>query len=193
MNMLAKLMGLIAVVALIGWMVYSTGVPLAYLNLPSLLGVAMLTPAVMAWSVGFYPLFGALGRGLSCRPSANRSEHRRDLAVLAQAHVACWASGLLIWLIGLVSMLVNMTDPSQIGPGMALAILTTLYGAMLANMVCLPIADKLAQRSAEEALLKTIIIKGVMSIQSGDNPRVVEQKLKTFLPPALRMAAEQAG
>lgn len=96
------------------------------------------------------------------------------------------AFGMIGTLIGLVAMLVNMDDPSKIGPGMAMAILTTLYGALLANLVCLPVADKLGKRSAEEALLKTIIIKGVMSIQSGDNPRVVEQKLKTFLPPKLR-------
>ena len=72
---------------------------------------------------------------------------------------------------------------------MAVALLTTLYGAICANLVALPIADKLGRRSEEEVLLKTIIIKGVMSIQSGDNPRIVEQKLKTFLPPSLREAA----
>jgi chemotaxis protein MotA len=96
------------------------------------------------------------------------------------------AFGMIGTLIGLVSMLANMTDPSTIGPGMALALLTTLYGAMIANMVAMPVANKLQRRSAEEALLKAIIVKGVMSIQSGDNPRVVEQKLKTFLPPAIR-------
>jgi chemotaxis protein MotA len=89
-------------------------------------------------------------------------------------------------LIGLVAMLANMDDPSAIGPGMAVALLTTMYGAILANVVFLPLADKLASRSAEEVLTKTIIIKGVMSIQSGDNPRIVEQKLRTFLPPSAR-------
>ena len=63
-----------------------------------------------------------------------------------------------------------------------------MYGAIIANTVALPMADRLARRSSEEVLYKTIIIKGVMSIQSGDNPRVVEQKLKTFLPPAARGA-----
>ncbi|MDX1564720.1 MAG: MotA/TolQ/ExbB proton channel family protein [Phycisphaeraceae bacterium] len=96
------------------------------------------------------------------------------------------AFGMIGTLIGLVSMLMNMQDPALIGEGMAVALLTTLYGALLANLLALPIADKLAKRSAEEALLKTIVVKGVMSIQSGDNPRVVEQKLKTFLPPATR-------
>lgn len=96
------------------------------------------------------------------------------------------AFGMIGTLIGLVAMLANMDDPSKIGGGMAVALLTTLYGAVIANVIALPIADKLAQRSAEEVLLKTIIIQGVMSIQSGDNPRVVEQKLKTFLPPNLR-------
>jgi len=96
------------------------------------------------------------------------------------------AFGMIGTLIGLVAMLVNMDDPSTIGAGMAVALITTLYGAMVSNMFALPIADKLAKRNDEETLLKTIIIKGVMSIQSGDNPRVVEQKLKTFLPPTER-------
>ena len=74
---------------------------------------------------------------------------------------------------------------------MAIALITTLYGSMFANMFALPIADKLGTRNDEELALKSIIIKGVMSIQSGDNPRIVEQKLKTFLPPNLRGTEEQ--
>ncbi len=100
------------------------------------------------------------------------------------------AMGMIGTLIGLVAMLANMEDPSAIGGGMAVALLTTLYGAIFANVFALPIADKLAKRSAEEVLMKTIIIKGVMSIQSGDNPRVVEQKLTTFLPPGDRREEE---
>jgi len=96
------------------------------------------------------------------------------------------AFGMIGTLIGLVAMLSNMEDPSAIGQGMATALLTTLYGTIFANVFALPISDKLAKRSNEEVLRKTIIIKGVMSIQSGDNPRVVEQKLKTFLPPSKR-------
>jgi len=100
------------------------------------------------------------------------------------------AFGMIGTLIGLVAMLSNMKDPSQIGSGMAVALLTTMYGAILANVLFLPIADKLASRSGEEVLMKTIIIKGVMSIQSGDNPRIVEQKLRTFLPPSARADEE---
>ena len=100
------------------------------------------------------------------------------------------AFGMIGTLVGLVTMLANMTDHSKIGSGMAVALLTTLYGSVFANIIALPFADKLARRSAEEVLLKTIVIKGVMSIQSGDNPRVVEQKLKTFLPPNLRELTE---
>ncbi len=96
------------------------------------------------------------------------------------------AFGMIGTLIGLVIMLQHMDDPSKIGPGMAVALLTTLYGALLANLVALPIADKLAVRSQEELLAKMIVVRGVMSIQSGDNPRIVEQKLMTFLPPAQR-------
>lgn len=96
------------------------------------------------------------------------------------------AFGMIGTLIGLVAMLANMTDPAAIGKGMAAALLTTLYGACVANLLFLPIADKLGQRAADEVLIKTIIIQGVMSIQSGDNPRIVEQKLLTFIPPSVR-------
>lgn len=96
------------------------------------------------------------------------------------------AFGMIGTLVGLVAMLSNMDDPAKIGSGMAAALLTTLYGALMANIVFLPMADKLAIRSAEEVLAKTIIIQGVMSIQSGDNPRNVQSKLHTFLPPKLR-------
>ncbi len=96
------------------------------------------------------------------------------------------AFGMIGTLVGLVAMLANMSDPSSIGAGMAAALLTTLYGAIIANVVFLPLADKLAMLSDDEYLVKMIIIKGVMSIQSGDNPRVVEQKLLTYLPPAQR-------
>ena len=103
------------------------------------------------------------------------------------------AFGMIGTLIGLVAMLSNMDDPSKIGAGMAAALLTTLYGAMLANMVILPMADKLAMRSGEEVLNKTIIIQGVMAIQSGDNPRNVHSRLLTFIPPAQRPEPGEQG
>ncbi|MCK4658341.1 MAG: MotA/TolQ/ExbB proton channel family protein [Phycisphaerae bacterium] len=102
------------------------------------------------------------------------------------------AFGMIGTLIGLVKMLQAMDDPSAIGPAMAVALLTTLYGALLANLVALPLADKLSLRSEEEMRLKMIVIRGVMAIQSGDNPRVVEQKLKTFLPYKLRSEGSKA-
>ena len=102
------------------------------------------------------------------------------------------AFGMIGTLIGLVAMLANMDDPSSIGAGMAAALITTLYGAILANCLFLPLSDKLSVKNEDEILVKTIIIKGVMSIQSGDNPRVVAQKLRTFLPPTVR-AAQESG
>ncbi len=100
------------------------------------------------------------------------------------------AFGLIGTLIGLVIMLNHMDDPARIGPGMAVALLTTFYGSVAAYAVFGPMADKLAIRSREEILMKEIIIRGVMSIQSGDNPRIVEQKLNTFLPARLRAERE---
>lgn len=101
------------------------------------------------------------------------------------------AFGMIGTLIGLIVMLQHMEDPSSIGSGMAVALMTTLYGAILANLVFGPIADKLGTRSREEVLLKEIVIRGVMAIQSGDNPRIVEQKLKTFLPAAAQQAKDE--
>ena len=101
------------------------------------------------------------------------------------------AFGMIGTLIGLVAMLSNMDDPSKIGAGMAVALLTTLYGSLLANIVFGPMGDKLALRSSEEMLAKTIVIQGVMAVQSGDNPRNVHVKLMTFLPPKMRLIEQQ--
>ncbi len=103
------------------------------------------------------------------------------------------AMGMIGTLVGLVAMLADLSDPSAIGAGLAVALLTTLYGAMVSNMLAGPFADRLARRSSEEVIFKSIVIKGVMSIQSGDNPRVVEQKLRTFLPPSMRKSDEDAA
>lgn len=99
------------------------------------------------------------------------------------------AFGMIGTLLGLIAMLNNMDDPSAIGPGMAVALITTLYGAIMANVVFGPVGDKLVSRSSDEVMIKTMIVTGVMSIQSGDNPRVVESKLMTLLPPSMRAAA----
>jgi chemotaxis protein MotA len=96
------------------------------------------------------------------------------------------AFGMIGTLVGLVQMLTSMDDPSQIGVGMAVALLTTLYGALLANVILLPLVGKLKVRTATELLQKEIIIEGILSIQSGDNPRIVEQKLKAFVSPLVR-------
>ena len=96
------------------------------------------------------------------------------------------AMGMIGTLIGLVQMLSNMDDPKQIGPAMAVALLTTLYGAILANMFALPIADKLAVRSAEENTNKSLIIDALLSIQAGQNPRVIEGMLEAYLPRSQR-------
>ncbi|MBW1783773.1 MAG: MotA/TolQ/ExbB proton channel family protein [Deltaproteobacteria bacterium] len=92
------------------------------------------------------------------------------------------AVGMLGTIIGLVQMLMQMEDPSSIGAPMAVALLTTFYGTLLANLLFLPIAAKLKTRSKEEIFLKELVLEGIMSIQSGDNHRVIEQKLKAFLP-----------
>ncbi|RLA19168.1 MAG: flagellar motor protein PomA [Gammaproteobacteria bacterium] len=96
------------------------------------------------------------------------------------------AMGMIGTLIGLVQMLSAMDDPKSIGPAMAVALLTTLYGAMLANMVALPLADKLTLRKIEEGRTKAMCIDGVLAIQEGQNPRIIESMLKTYLEPSKR-------
>jgi chemotaxis protein MotA len=102
------------------------------------------------------------------------------------------AMGMIGTLIGLVQMLSSMDDPKQIGPAMAIALLTTLYGAVVANAFALPIADKLSFRSAEEHMNKSLILETISGIQEGLNPRVLETLLKTYLPGNRREAATTA-
>ncbi len=90
--------------------------------------------------------------------------------------------GMIGTVIGLVIMLGRMDDPSRIGPGMAVALLTTLYGLLFANLFCWPLARKLEHRSSDELLRKTLVLEGGIAIQQGDHPRMVEQKLRAFLP-----------
>ena len=96
------------------------------------------------------------------------------------------AMGMIGTLVGLVAMLSNMDDPKSIGPAMAVALLTTLYGAMLANMVALPIADKLSLRRSEEEMSKSLIIDALLAIQAGQNPRVIDSMLRNYLPASQR-------
>ena len=96
------------------------------------------------------------------------------------------AFGMIGTLMGLIIMLGNMDNPDAIGPGMAVALITTLYGAVVSNLFFLPFADKLAFYSKRELEVREVIVRGILAIQEGDNPRVLEQKLNTFLPVASR-------
>lgn len=96
------------------------------------------------------------------------------------------AFGLIGTLIGLVRMLQNLGDAASVGPGLAVALVTTFYGALLANLLFIPMAGKLKAKSQSEVLLKEVAIEGILSIQAGDSPRILEQKLRAFLSPKLR-------
>ncbi|MFP4070709.1 MAG: motility protein A, partial [Desulfovibrionales bacterium] len=100
------------------------------------------------------------------------------------------AMGMIGTVIGLVQMLQTMDDPSTIGPAMAIALLTTFYGAVLANLVFIPLAGKLKTRSREEILLREMIMEGVLSISKGENPRIIEEKLNSYIPPKLRQPSK---
>ena len=101
------------------------------------------------------------------------------------------AFGMLGTLVGLIMMLKNLDDPDALGPGMAVALITTFYGSFIANVFAIPLAKKLSSRTKEEILSRELIVEGVLSIQAGENPRIVEEKLKVFLPPKLREDLEE--
>lgn len=103
------------------------------------------------------------------------------------------AWGMIGTLVGLVNMLNNMSDAASIGPSMAVALLTTLYGSLIANWLCLPTAAKMKQNNDLEVIIKEVMVEGLLSIQAGENPRVIEEKLKSFLSPAVRNEVGDAG
>ncbi len=125
----------------------------------------------------------------------------KDIRLMTQRHSigqnvfkgmgdAAPAFGMIGTLIGLVQMLSSMEDPASIGPSMAVALLTTLYGAVIANLVCLPLADKLALNSDKEQLNKSIILEAAIAINRGVSPMVLEESLKIFLSPKVRNQVE---
>ena len=129
---------------------------------------------------------------------------KKDIKLMGQRHAlgqrvfkgmgdAAPAFGMIGTLIGLVQMLSNMSDPASIGPSMAVALLTTLYGAVLANLVALPIADKLMLRSEMEMLNKSIIMEAAIAINRGVSPMVLEESLKIFLSPKAREKVSAEG
>lgn len=133
-----------------------------------------------------------LVRGILETELVNMDDRHRAMAGFFET----WASfgpawGMIGTLIGLVNMLKNLSDFNAIGPSMAVALLTTLYGSIIANWFCTPIASKMKNINSKEYQMKEIVIEGLLSIQAGENPRVIEEKLKSFLSPAARNAVSQ--
>jgi chemotaxis protein MotA len=124
--------------------------------------------------------------------TAMEERHRKGRSTLEKAGEYAPAWGMIGTLIGLVLMLKNLNDPSTLGPNMAIALLTTLYGSLLANLVFLPMAAKLALKTEKEVFLKQIIIEGVIGVQSGQNPKILEEKLSAFLSSEERRELEEA-
>lgn len=132
-------------------------------------------------------------------PDLVRGILETDLSCLEERHkktIGFWekwaelgpAWGMIGTLVGLVNMLNNLDDASSIGPAMAVALLTTLYGSLIANWICSPTAAKMKINNDVEVMMKEVTIEGLLSIQAGENPRVIEEKLKSFLSPSAREA-----
>ena len=112
--------------------------------------------------------------------------HGKGIAFFKTLAAEFPAWGMIGTMLGLINLLRSLDDPSKIGSAMSLALVTTFYGSVLSNWICVPIATKLQELSTEEIRIKEMIIEGVLSIQSGENPRIMEHRLKTFLSPQQR-------
>ncbi len=128
----------------------------------------------------------ALREILDAELAALEDRHGRGRALFEKAGELTPAWGMIGTLIGLVLMLRNLSDPSSLGPAMAVAMITTFYGSVMANFIFIPIANKLAQNTEEEVFVKQIMIEGIIGITSGINPKVLEEKLSSYLPPEAR-------
>ncbi len=123
---------------------------------------------------------------MSIEIASMRRRHNISISVFERAGSLGPAMGMIGTLIGLVQMLGQLSDPSSLGPAMAIAIITTFYGSMLANLIFLPLGAKLKARSKQEELNLLIIFEGAKSILENNNPRLVYEKLSSFLPPKTR-------
>ena len=121
------------------------------------------------------------------------ARHQKNIAFWKNIGAMGPAWGMIGTLIGLILMLKNLSDPDSIGPNMATALVTTFYGSFIANWLSAPVAGKLAANNDEEIQLKEIMIEGLLSIQAGENPRVIEEKLKSFLAPSAREGLSEGG
>lgn len=128
---------------------------------------------------------------LSLEIAAMEDRHAKGVDILEGMGADGPAFGMIGTLIGLVQMLQNMSDPSSIGPAMAVALLTTFYGSVIANVFTIPVAAKLKLRSKQESTKMNIIVAGVLGIVAGENPRVIREKLDSFLPPKDRLVEEK--
>lgn len=121
------------------------------------------------------------------------SRHQGNITFWKNIASAGPAWGMIGTLLGLINMLKNLSDPDSIGPNMSVALVTTLYGSIIANWLCAPIVAKLSLQNEIEIKLKEVMIEGILSIQAGENPRVIEEKLKSFLAPKDRQGFEEEG
>jgi chemotaxis protein MotA len=130
---------------------------------------------------------------LSKEKTLSKSRHDEGIRFFKALNDSAPAMGMIGTLVGLVQMLSNMSDPKSIGPAMAVALLTTLYGALISNLFASPFADKLSMRAEEEAANQSLMIDAVLSIQNGLNPRVIRDALQNYIPKANRKTEEEAG
>jgi chemotaxis protein MotA len=116
--------------------------------------------------------------------------HQKGIGMIEMLATFAPAFGMMGTVIGLVVMMANMENPEALGAGMATALITTFYGSMVANIVAIPIATKLKRFSANEIMFKEILLEGLLSIQAGENPRIIEEKLYSFLPRSVKESSQ---
>ncbi len=128
---------------------------------------------------------------LTTRLNTLEQRHQDNIDFFSMGGSLAPAFGMIGTLIGLINMLLHLDNPEMLGPSMGTALITTLYGAILANLYFNPIAKKLEKRHNEEVLIREIMIEGILSIQKGDSPRILEDKLMAFLPPKVKEELEE--
>ena len=117
--------------------------------------------------------------------------HKQGQEIFISMGTYCPAFGMVGTLMGLIMMLYQLDDPKKVGPGMAVAIITTFYGSLAAYLLCIPVAGKLKVRSSEEVLIKEVVVEGVLAIHSGEAPRVIGEKLKAYIAPRISKSKQK--
>ena len=171
---------------------FGGGEVIFFIDLTSLLIVFVMGFCFASSAHGFLRVLSALVAGFSPTRVTDEDSLRDAMILQSLRNAICTAAG-VGYLIGVIQMLTNLADPSAIGPAMAVALLTTLYGAMIANCIFMPIVTKLEGYSAHELLYREMVVMGLKYISRGESPRNITDQLVALMPPKIQAQIEEAA